>query len=207
MNNQAMFKLSYGLFVLTANENGKDNGCIINTVSQVTDNPLQISITVNKSCLTHDMILRTSKFAVSVIAENSNFELFKRFGFASGRDTDKFVGFDGAKTAGNGTKIITEGTNAYILGWVTETVDLGTHTMFIATVTDMDLLSDVSSATYAYYHQNIKPKPPEKKAEDGGKTVWRCIICGYEYEGEELPEDFICPICKHPASDFEKVTV
>ena len=115
MNDKALFKLSYGLFVLTANEDGKDNGCIINTVCQVTDNQKQITITVNKGNLTHDMIKNTSKFTVSVIAENASFELFKRFGFASGRDTDKFAGFDGVMTAGNGTKIVTEGTNAYTL--------------------------------------------------------------------------------------------
>ncbi len=202
MNDKTLFNLSYGLFVLTANEDGKDNGCIINTVSQVTDNPKQICITVNKSNLTHDMILRTSKFTVSIIAENASFELFRRFGFSSGRDTDKFADFTSVKTAGNGTKIITEGTNGYILAWVTETVDLGTHTMFIATVTDMDILSDIPSATYAYYHANIKPKPTPSS---GDKKVWKCRICGYEYEGETLPDDFICPLCKHPASDFELV--
>lgn len=202
MNDKALFKLSYGLFVLTANKDGKDNGCIINTVCQVTDNPKQISITVNKDNLTHDMIKDTSKFTVSVIAENASFDLFKRFGFASGRDTDKFAGFDGAKTAGNGTKIVTEGTNAYILAWVTDTVDLGTHTMFIATVTDMEILSDIPSATYAYYHAHIKPQPTANKSD---KKVWKCRICGYEYDGEDLPEDFICPLCKHPASDFELV--
>ena len=135
------------------------------------------------------------------------FDLFKRFGFASGRDTDKFAGFEGYKEGANGVRYVTEGTNAYISVKVEQTADLGSHTMFVGTITDMEVLADVPSATYAYYFENIKPKPEAVGKTPEGKTVWRCKICGYEYIGEELPDDFICPICKHPASDFEKVTV
>ena len=204
MNEKTLNKLSYGLFVLTAADGDKDNGCIINTVTQIASDPLKISISVNKANFTCEMIQKTNKFNVSVLSEDAVFDTFKHFGFQSGRDVDKFADFKECKRSGNGIYYVTKGTNAYISGWVTDQIDMGSHMLFIATIADMDILSDVPSATYAYYHANIKPKP-EKKTE-GGKTVWRCTICGYEYEGEELPADFICPLCKHPASDFEKVT-
>ncbi|MBO7601378.1 MAG: flavin reductase [Lachnospiraceae bacterium] len=204
MNKAAMYKLSYGLFVVTANRDGKDNGCITNTAIQVTSEPNRISLAVNKSNFTHDMIKDTGVFTVSVISEAASFDLFKHFGFQSGRDVDKFAVFNDCKRAENGTMIITKGTNGYISAKVVNTVDLGTHTLFIADVTDMDVLADVPSATYTYYQENIKPKPEAVGKTKDGQTVWRCKICGYEYVGEELPDDFICPICKHPASDFEK---
>ncbi|MDO4942753.1 MAG: flavin reductase [Lachnospiraceae bacterium] len=203
MNKAAMYKLSYGLFVLTAREGEKDNGCIINTATQVTSEPNRIAIAVNKSNYTHDMVMNTSKFTVSIISQEAEFDLFKHFGFQSGRDVDKFAGYTDCKRASNGTMIVTSGTNGYISASVVSTVDLGSHTLFIADVTDGDVLSEVSSATYEYYQKNIKPQP--KTNANAGKTVWRCKVCGYEYVGEELPEDFICPLCKHPASDFEKV--
>lgn len=203
MNNKAMFKLSYGLFILTAREGEKDNGCITNTAIQAASEPNQLSICVNKAGYTHDMIMRTGEFNVSVISQDGSFDLFKRFGFQSGKDVDKFEGFDGCKRAANGILYVTDGTNAFFSVKVTKTEDLGSHTMFIGEITDMDVLSDAGSATYEYYQNNIKPKPEPKKPE--GKTIWRCTICGYEYEGEVLPPDFICPICKHPASDFVKV--
>ena len=205
MNKKAMNKLSYGLFVLTASKDGKDNGCIINTAQQLTTEPNRISIAVNKANYTHDLVMATGVFNVSVISEQAQFELFKRFGFQSGRDTDKFEGLNDYKTGDNGVSYITQGTNAYISAKVIKTEDLGSHTLFIADVTDMDVLSEAPSATYSYYHSNIKPKPQAVGKTEDGKTIWRCTICGYEYVGEELPEDFICPICKHPASDFEKV--
>ncbi len=204
MNKAAMYKLSYGLFVVTANRDGRDNGCITNTAIQVTSEPNRISLAVNKSNFTHDMIKDTGIFTVSVISEAASFDLFKHFGFQSGRDVDKFADFNDCKRAENGTMIITNGTNGYISAKVVNTVDLGTHTLFIADVTDMDVLADVPSATYTYYQENIKPKPEAVGKTKDGQTVWRCKICGYEYVGEELPDDFICPICKHPASDFEK---
>ncbi len=205
MDNKAMYKLSYGLFVLTAKDGDKDNGCIINTAIQAASEPNQISICVNKANYTHDMILKTMAFNVSIISESADFSLFKRFGFASGRDTDKFDGFSDYKTGSNGIRYITAGTNAYISVKVDKTMDLGSHTMFVGTITDMEVLSDTASATYAYYFENIKPKPEAVGTTKDGQTIWRCKICGYEYVGEELPDDFICPICKHPASDFEKV--
>lgn len=205
MNKKAMYQLTYGLFVLTARLGEKDNGCIINTAGQVTSTPNRISIAVNKDNFTHDMIMESGRFNISILSEKANFETFQHFGFQSGRTADKFDGYQACKRSDNGIYYITEGTNAYISASVEQTIDLGSHTMFIASVEDMEVLSSDPSATYAYYQDSIKPKP-EKKAS-GGKTAWRCTVCGYVYEGEELPSDFICPICKHPASDFEKVTV
>ena len=205
MDKKAMYKLTYGLFVLTANENGKDNGCIINTAIQAAGDPNQVSISVSKQNYTHDMIVRTGKFTVSSITEKADFSLFKRFGFQSGKDTDKFQGFDGWMRGINGVTYITESTNAYISVEVETSVDMGSHTLFIGKVTDMEVLSDDKSVTYEFYQSNIKPKPEQVGTTPKGETVWRCIICGYEYVGEELPEDFICPWCKHPASDFEKI--
>ena len=206
MNKKAMYKLSYGLFVVTAREWGKDNGCIINTAIQAASTPNQISICVNKDNLTHDMIMNTGIFTVSVISKEATFDLFKHFGFQSGKTVDKFADYTNCKRGENTLYYITEGTNAYISVNVTKTEDLGSHTMFIGEITDMEVLSDAPSATYEYYMNEIKPKPQAVGTTEGGQTVWRCTICGYEYVGEELPEDFICPLCKHPASDFEKVT-
>lgn len=205
MDKKAMYKLSYGLFVLTARDGEKDNGCIINTAIQAASEPNQLSICVNKANYTHDMIERTGKFTVSVLSEQADFELFKRFGFQSGRDVDKFTNFTGCARGADGLYYITEGTNAYISVTVDKTVDLGSHTMFIGEITDMAVLSDTPSTTYEYYQNHIKPKPQAVGKTDKGQTVWRCRICGYEYVGEEIPNDFICPICKHPASDFEKI--
>ena len=205
MNKKAMYKLSYGLFVVTAREWGKDNGCIINTAIQAASTPNQISICVNKDNLTHDMIMNTGIFTVSVISKEATFDLFKHCGFQSGKTVDKFADYTNCKRGENTLYYITEGTNAYISVKVTTTQDLGSHTMFIGEITDMDVLSDAPSATYEYYMNEIKPKPQAVGTTESGQTVWRCTICGYEYVGEELPEDFICPLCKHPASDFEKV--
>ncbi|MBE6555411.1 MAG: flavin reductase [Ruminococcaceae bacterium] len=202
MDNKAMYKLSYGLFVVTARD-GKDNGCITNTAMQVTTTPNRITLAVNKENFTHDMILKTGIFNVSILSEDAKFDVFERFGFQSGRDTDKFADYSDFARAQNGVTYITNGTNAVICAKVHDTVDLGTHTLFIADVTDALTLSDAPSVTYAYYHAHIKPKPDEKKPV--GKTVWRCRICGYEVEAEELPDDFICPLCKHPKEDFEKI--
>lgn len=205
MDKKAMYKLSYGLFVLTAREGEKDNGCIINTAIQVASEPNQLSICVNKANYTHDMIVRTGKFTVSVLSEQADFELFRHFGFQSGRDVDKFADFTDCARGTDGLFYIMKGTNAYISVSVAKAIDLGSHTMFIGEITDMAVLSDVPSTTYEYYQSHIKPKPQAAGKTEDGQTVWRCRICGYEYVGEELPEDFICPICKHPASDFEKI--
>ena len=205
MNKKAMYKLSYGLFVLTTEHEGKVNGCITNTAIQVTSDPNRIAIAVNKSNFTHDLMKASNKFNISVISREADFGLFKHFGFQSGRDVDKFADFGDYALSGNGLPYITKGTNAWFSCWIEQAIDLGTHTLFTALVTDMEVLSKAPSCTYEYYQSDIKPKPQKTAASDG-KTVWRCRICGYEYVGEELPADFICPLCKHPASDFEKVS-
>ena len=207
MDKKAMYKLSYGLFVLTAKDEEKDNGCIINTAIQASSMPNQLSICVNKANLTHDMIVKTGKFTVSVISQDAGFDLFKHFGFQSGKDVDKFKNFEKCKRGENSLYYITEGTNAYISVNVSKTEDLGSHTMFIGEITDMEVLSETPSVTYDYYLKNIKPQPENVGTTTDGKTIWRCTICGYEYVGEELPEDFVCPLCKHPASDFEKIII
>ena len=200
MNQAAMFQLSYGLFVLSAKNGEKDNGCIVNTVQQITTTPNRISIAVNKDNFTHDMIKDTGSFNVSILSEEVTFDIFKHFGFQSGRYVDKLKNFSDYERSSNGIFYLNKYANAFLSASVAETVDLGTHTMFIADVTDGEVLSQVPSVTYAYYHKHIKPQPQETK-----KTGWRCKICGYIYEGEELPADFICPICKHGASDFERI--
>lgn len=202
LDTNAMFKLSYGLFVLTAKDGEKDNGCIINTASQVTVEPNRITIAVNKANYTHDMIKKTGVFNVSILSEDVTFDTFKHFGFQTGRDTDKFAGYQDAERSANGLFFVTKGTNALISGKVVDEKEFETHTLFIAEVTECRVLSDVASVTYAYYFAHIKPKP--QPAEEK-KVGWVCKICGYVYEGEDLPEDFICPLCKHPASDFEKI--
>ena len=202
MNTNAMFKIGYGLYVLTAKENAFDNGCIINTVSQVTSSPNRITVAVNKANKTHDMILATGEFNVSVLTQAASFDIFKAFGFRSGKDTDKFVDYKNVARSANGIYYVTESTNSYISAKVVNATDLGTHTLFLADVTDCDILSEATSVTYDYYHKYIKPKPEVKKM---AKVYYRCKICGYIHESDTLPDDFICPLCKHPASDFERV--
>ncbi len=206
MNEKAMYALSYGLFVLTSRQGDRDGGCIINTVMQVTEKPNRVVAAVNKSGCTHELILSAGAFDVSVIAEDAGFDLFQRFGFQSSRDVDKFSGFqDSVRRGGNGLLYVTRGVNAWLACRVVSTTDLGSHTLFLADVTDGGVISAVPSATYAYYHAHIKPKPAARPASGKGKTRWVCKVCGYIYEGETLPEDYICPICKHPASDFERL--
>ena len=200
MNNKVLFNIGYGLYVLTANEGEKDNGCIINTVMQVTSDPLQIAIAVNKKNYTNEMIQRTKKFNVSILSESAKFEIFEHFGFHSGRDTDKFASFYNTKRSPNGVLYITQNTNSYMSAYVKQEIDLGTHTLFIAQLVAAEILSDEPTVTYAYYQKNIKPRP-----QPAAKKGWICKICGYIYEGETLPPDFICPICKHGAADFEKL--
>lgn len=197
MDNTAFFKLSYGLFVVTANENGKDNGCITNTVVQQTTTPNRISVTINKNNYTHDMIMRTGLFNVSVLSQDAKFDTFKHWGFQSGKTVDKTVGITFYRLE-NGVIYIVDGVNAVICAKVEQTIDLGTHTLFIAEVTDAFPTDKSPSATYDYYHSNIKPAP-QKVSKKG----WICTVCGFIYEGDVLPQDFICPVCKHPASDFK----
>ena len=202
MDSKAMFNISYGLYVLTASENNKDNGCIINTLIQVTSQPNRVSVTVNKGNYTHDMIMRTGKFNVSCLTESTPFSVFEHFGFHSGKDYEKFVDKRSTSYGENGVCFYPNYSNAYISGSVIETYDNGTHTTFVADVTDAKVLSDEKSLTYDYYHKNIKPKP---KVQASAKVKWVCKICGYIYEGENLPDDFVCPLCKHGAADFEPI--
>jgi len=198
----AMFKLSYGLFVLTERESGKDNGCIINTAMQLTSSPPRMSITVNKANYTHDMIVSTGEFNVSILTQDAPFCVFEQFGFQSGKDVDKFAGCGYDDRALNGVRYLPEYTNGVISGKVIESRDCGTHTLFIADVTQAFTLSDEPSTTYQYYADHIKPKPQAPKEKKKGFV---CKICGYVYEGDVLPGDFVCPICKHGAEDFESV--
>ena len=200
MDTNALFKIGYGLYVLTARENDKDNGCIINTVMQVTSDPCMIAVAVNKKNYTNEMISRTRKFNVSTLTEGAKFDLFKHFGFQSGREINKFETFHDVKRSNNGVLYITQNTNAYISGYVQQEIDLGTHTMFIGQLVEAECLSDIHTVTYDFYQKNIKPKPEQTQ-----KKGWRCKICGFIYEGETLPADFICPWCKHGAVDFEKI--
>ena len=198
----AMFKLSYGLFVLSANNNGKDNGCIINTVMQVTDNPKRITIAINKANYTHDMIMKDGRFNVSVLSTDVDFALFKNFGFESGRNADKFIPYaESISRAGNGLYYLNQFSNAYICAKVISVQDYGTHSVFTADVTEAKVLSDVPSMTYEYYFENVKPKPVTEEKKVG----YVCKICGYIYEGDVLPENYVCPLCKHGPEDFEKI--
>ncbi len=203
IDTKALNKISYGLFVITSRADGKDNGCIINTAMQLTSSPLTVAVCVNKANYTCEMIKKSGVFNLSALTEKTGFDVYKRFGFASGADTDKFEGFDGACRADNHVLYVGEKyANSLISCRVKSANDVGTHILFVAEVTEAKVLNDEKSVTYAYYHENVKPKP-EKKEEK--KKGYVCKICGYVYEGEELPEDYICPICKHPASDFEKL--
>ena len=203
IDGKAMFKLSYGVFVLSGRDGEKDNGCITNTVTQVTQNPLRISVAVNKANLTHDIIAKTGAFVVSVLTESTPFRIFERFGFHSGRDADKFAGLAEEARAANGIRYLPSHSNAMISGRVRETLDCGTHSLFIADVEEACLLGEEPSATYQYYFDYIKPKPQQPQ---GVKQGFVCKICGYVCEGEVLPADFICPLCKHGPADFEPIS-
>lgn len=198
MDAKAMFSISYGLYILTARDGAQDNGCVINTLLQVTSTPNRISVTVNKQNYTHDMIARTGAFNVSMLSEEAPFEIFQHFGFQSGRTAQKIVGQPARSE--NGLAYVSGVSCAFLSGQVVQTIDLGTHTLFIADVTGGEALSKAAPMTYAYYHRHVKPKP-QATAQKG----WRCKICGFVYEGEELPADFECPLCKHGPADFEKI--
>ena len=199
MDNKALYKIGYGLYVITSSDGVKDNGMICNTVTQVASDPLLISVSINKANYSHDLIKKTGKMNVHAISEVAPFELFKRFGFVSGRDVDKF-NHDLMVRTDNGLPLVTTYTNSVICLNVRDYVDLGSHGLFICTVEDAKVFSDKETMSYAFYQKNVKPKAQPKK------KGYVCKICGYVYEGDELPEDFICPICKHPASDFEKIS-
>lgn len=198
----AMFKLTYGLFALTARDGDTDNGCIINTAIQVTDKPSRISIAVIKGGKTYEMIKKTGQFNLSVLSQQASFSTIRWFGMQSGKDVDKFPEKELVKRTANGISFIPDGVNAVISGKVIDEIDMDSHTVFFADVTAEQVLNEVPSVTYSYYQANIKPKA--KPADPTSKKKrWVCKVCGFVYEGEELPPDYICPLCKHDASYFE----
>ncbi len=196
---KALFKIGYGLYVVTVNDGEKDNGLIVNTVMQQTSDPCRVSVTVSKSNYSHDVIKNTGKMNVNCLTEGAPFKVFEAFGFQSGRDVNKFADCD-PRRAANGLVVLPRYINSYLSLAVEQYVDLGTHGMFICSVTESEVISDEASMTYAYYHANVKPKPEIKQ-----KKGYVCKICGYVYEGEELPADFVCPWCKHGAEAFEEI--
>ena len=195
----ALFKIGYGLYVVTSHDGRKHNGLIVNTVSQVTSTPNRITVTINKQNYSHHVIKQTGKMNVNCLTVDAPFSVFERFGFVSGRSVDKFADCE-PRYSDNGLVVLPRYINAYMSLKVEQYLDMDTHGMFVCSVTESQVLSDKETMTYAYYHANVKPKP---KTE--GKKGYVCKICGYVYEGEELPADFVCPLCKHGAEDFEPI--
>ena len=196
---RALFNIGYGLYVVTCNDGRKDNGLIVNTVTQLTDTPMRVAVTINKKNYSHDVIKETGKMNVNCLTVEAPFKVFEAFGFVSGRNVDKFAGCTPNRSE-NGLVVLPRYINAFISLTVEKYVDVDTHGMFICTVTEASVLSDKETMTYTYYQKNVKPRPKTEK-----KNGYVCKICGYIYEGEELPEDFVCPLCKHGAADFEKI--
>ncbi len=201
MDKTAFYQLSYGLYLLTAKAGDKENGCIINTAIQCASDPLRLSICVINKNLTCDMIRETGRFNVSALTERTPFEFFRHYGMRSGRDVDKFAGDDATPCLSNGLRYVPFAAAAFACR-VVSSEDLGSHTLFIAEVEDALRLRDDPPMTYAYYQANVKPKPTPAEQK---KTGWRCKVCGYVYEGEELPPDFECPLCHHGPEDFERI--
>ena len=199
INPEALFSIGYGLYVVTSNDGEKDNGLIVHTVSQVTNTPDRVAVTINKVNYSFDVIKKTGIMNVCCISKDAPFEIFKRFGFQSGRDTDKFSDFKPIRTE-NGLACPPEYINAFISLKVEQYIDIDTHGMFICTITESKIINDTETMTYTYYSKNVKPAPETNK-----KKGYVCKIFGYVYEGDPLPDDFICPLCKHGASDFEPI--
>lgn len=195
----ALFKIGYGLYVVTSNDGTKDNGLIVNTVSQVTNSPNRVAVCINKQNYSHHVIKQTSILNVNCLSVEAPFSVFKHFGMQSGRTVDKFASASVSRSS-NGLVVLPEYINAFMSLKVEQYVDLDTHGMFICQVTEADVISNKETMTYNYYQSNVKPKPETKT-----KKGWVCKICGYVHESEELPPDFVCPLCKHGASDFEKI--
>ena len=194
----ALFNIGYGLYVITSNDGKKDNGLIVNTVTQVTNTPNRLAVTINKENYSHHVIKQTGKMNINCLTVDAPFSVFEKFGFQSGRNVDKFADCTPLRSD-NGLAFLPRYINSFMSLAVEQYVDLGTHGMFICSVTEARVLSDRETMTYTYYHQHVKPKPQTE-----GKKGYVCTICGYVHEGE-LPEDFICPLCKHPASDFVEI--
>lgn len=205
MDTNALFHLEYGLYLLSTGGE-QDNACIINTAMQVTANPLQICIAVNKSNYTHDIITKTKQFNLNVLTQNTPFSVFSDFGYVSGRDKNKFEGRTDISRAANGIYYLTEHSNAFLSADVAETVNLATHTLFIARLADAVSLSKEPSVTYSYYQKHIKPKPEKVSSQGDSPKGYICEICGYVYEGEQLPKDYICPVCKHGTEAFRALS-
>lgn len=194
----SLFNIGYGLYVVTTNDGKKDNGCIVNTVVQLTSDPLKVAVAVNKASYTYEVISKTGLLNVNCLSVEAPFSTFQQFGFVSGRDTDKFKD-ETILRSHNGLVFLDKYINSFISLKVEKCIDMKTHGLFICTVEESRVISNKETMTYTYYQKNVKPKPQEKK------KGWVCKICGYVYEGDELPEDYICPLCKHGASDFEKL--
>ena len=195
----ALFKIGYGLYVVTSNDGTKDNGLIVNTVTQLTDNPIRIAVNINKANYSHHVIKKTGVMNVNCLSVEAPYEVFQNFGFQSGRTVDKFANWP-AYRSDNGLMFLPKYINAFMSLKVEQYVDLDTHGMFICTVTEARVMSDKETMTYTYYHNNVKPKPQTE-----GKKGFVCKICGYIYEGDVLPDDYICPLCKHGVADFEPI--
>ena len=200
-NEKAIYDLTYGLFLIGAKAGDKENGCIVNTITQVASNPTRVALSCINGNLTPELIRESGYFTAAVLDESAQFSLFENFGLKHGKDFNKFEGYN-VLYDDNGIPYIDQSACALLSCKVISSEDLGSHTLFIAEVTDMDKLSALKPVTYADYHARIKPK---KQVEERKIKGWRCTICGYVYEGSELPEDFICPWCTHPASDFEPI--
>lgn len=195
----ALFKIGYGLYVVTSNDGKKDNGLIVNTVSQVTSSPNRIAVTINKDNYSHHVIKQTGKMNLNCLSVDAPFSVFENFGFRSGRNADKFESITPLRSD-NGLAFLPRYINSFMSLKVEQYVDLDTHGMFICSITEARVISDAETMTYTYYQKNVKPKPQTE-----GKKGFVCKICGYVYEGDELPEDFVCPLCKHGAADFEPI--
>ena len=200
INMDTLYQIGYGLFVVSTRDGKKDNGCIVNAFMQVALTPPWLCLSISKLDYTCEIIQKTGEFCASILTESAPFDLFRRFGFQSGRTLNKFTNFPDKKRAENGLLYLTKDCNGYICGKVREEIDCGSHIVFLADTTQAQTLSKDPSLTYAYYFKHTKPAPPKTKTKG-----YRCKICGFVYEGEPLPDDYICPICKHPASDFEKI--
>lgn len=195
----ALFRIGYGLYVVSVNDGTKDTGCIVNSVCQVADNPLRVSVCINKANYTNEVVNKTGVLNVNCLSVEAPFDVFRQFGFQSGRTADKFKDYADAPRSANGLIVLPQYINAFMSLRVVKTIDLGSHDMFLCEVTEAKAVSSLDTMTYTFYQQNVKPKPQPKKAG------WVCKVCGYVYEGDELPADYICPTCKHDASVFEKV--
>lgn len=203
MDMTALFKISYGLYVVSSNDGKKDNGLIVNTVMQVTDSPVRVAVAINKKNYSHDVIKASGKMNVNCLSTEAPFKVFETFGFKSGRDTDKFRDCNPPRSE-NGLVYLPHYINAFFSLKVETYVDLGSHGMFICSVTEAKNISNEASMTYSYYHANVKPKP-KPAPEKSEKKRYVCTVCGFIYEGDELPEDYECPLCKHGREVFEEI--